>query len=90
MVYCQDCDRHFTNVAALQQHISNSSAHQYVYECDRCDRVFNRESALNQHKAVLNHWKPPHYCEPCDRSFISDNSLRMVSSFYFLPPLPGT
>ncbi|KAF8249402.1 putative zinc finger protein [Wilcoxina mikolae CBS 423.85] len=77
MAYCQDCDRHFNNVAALQQHTNYSSAHQYIHECDRCDRVFNRESALNQHKAALNHWTPPYYCKECDRGFQNENNLRM-------------
>jgi len=44
--YCGQCDRWFPHSRALQQHITDSPAHNY---CSSCNRTFVNRESLNQH-----------------------------------------
>ena len=46
---CKDCNRTFSTLQALEQHLRDSPAHAVTYDCEECDRAFNTEQALEQH-----------------------------------------
>ncbi|KAH9915944.1 uncharacterized protein BXZ73DRAFT_106010 [Epithele typhae] len=63
MPECYPCDRWFNSEQALEQHLENSSAHNY---CSSCERDFASSGALEQHYSQS---KRHAYCRECEEHF---------------------
>ena len=62
--YCQLCDRDFSSAHALDQHLRNSTIHDF--DCLSCQLHFKSSSALRRHKRNSeNH----NICVPCNLDF---------------------
>lgn len=75
--YCADCQRGFSGLHALGQHMA-SSIH-WPFECEYCSYTFACEDELDRHQS-----EDHAYCAECRRGFSSHNALRqhLVSSIH--------
>jgi hypothetical protein len=48
-VRCVPCDRLFSSLPALQQHLRDSPAHASSFDCEKCGESFGSEQELGQH-----------------------------------------
>lgn len=72
---CRDCNRAFTNQAALTQHLSSSIHAIARFRCRECNRDFVSKSALTQHRNSSIH-RPTYSCHDCDRNFSNKTALQ--------------
>lgn len=71
---CHYCYRAFCNELSLQQHLKNSSVHEW---CDRCQQAFNSATAKQQH---LNNSTSYHPCTLCSSSSSSSSAAAAAAS----------
>jgi len=68
MAWCDECNRHFVNEYALQQHLDYAPVHRPVYHCGTCGVDFSNARGLEQHtETSIKHLKRVwnYVCEPC-------------------------
>ncbi|KAM0715727.1 hypothetical protein Q7P37_009227 [Cladosporium fusiforme] len=69
---CSSCSRTFGSFEALQQHLRDSPAHDWI--CEYCDRSFDTDDALQQHLDNSTAHMPS--CEDCNRRFSDDSAFQ--------------
>ncbi|KIW36653.1 uncharacterized protein PV06_11165 [Exophiala oligosperma] len=75
MHHCFDCDRAFSDVLALRQHLRDSSAHALGFRRDDCNRGFGSDDAFRQHLRDSPAHSSSFDCDDCHRSFGSEDAL---------------
>lgn len=75
MAVCGSCDRSFTSMRALQQHLRDSPAHP-LHDCTVCNREFKNEDALQQHLRDSPAHTVLYNCDDCNRQFNSEHALQ--------------
>jgi KRAB domain-containing zinc finger protein len=68
---CQQCDREFTSLKALMQHIRESSAHK-VFECQESGEECIGKTALDDHEDRFHSLA----CQQCNKQFGSKEALQ--------------
>lgn len=73
-LFCDICDKHFTQMNALKRHsIVHSSNRPFC--CDQCDKSFKTKAALKRH-SIIHTGECPFECSTCKRRFNQISNLR--------------
>jgi Zn finger protein HypA/HybF involved in hydrogenase expression len=72
--YCDACERQFTDMMGLNQHLAYSSQHNWCFDCSR---DFGSETALQQHQNSLAHSGRNFKCPFCQGMFKSPSGIAL-------------
>ncbi|XP_014086358.1 zinc finger protein weckle [Bactrocera oleae] len=73
---CPYCERKFTKVAVMRQHVQGFHENKKPYICDECGRSLRTLAALTEHKLVHTN-DAPFECEVCQRGFKNKARLKV-------------
>uniref|UniRef100_A0A034W144 Zinc finger protein weckle n=1 Tax=Bactrocera dorsalis TaxID=27457 RepID=A0A034W144_BACDO len=73
---CPYCERKFTKVAVMRQHVQGFHENKKPYICDECGRSLRTLAALTEHKLVHTN-DAPFECEVCQRAFKNKARLKV-------------
>lgn len=70
---CPFCDKRFSNVAKLENHVS--CVHRLPYQCDKCKKAYHTEQALEEHKVIH---QPDYFfeCRACHVKYKSEGTMK--------------
>lgn len=77
---CPYCERKFTKVAVMRQHVQGFHENKKPYICDECGRSLRTLAALTEHKLVHTN-DAPFECEVCQRGFKNKARLKVNNIF---------
>ncbi|XP_053960054.1 zinc finger protein 600-like isoform X2 [Anastrepha ludens] len=72
---CPYCERKFTKVSVMRQHVRGIHENKKPYVCDECGRPIKTLAALVEHKLVHTN-DTPYECEVCQRAFKNKARLK--------------
>lgn len=72
---CPYCDRKFTQVGAMRQHVNGIHHQMKPFICDQCGRACKTMAALNEHQLVHTN-ECPFECEVCHKRFKNKPRLK--------------
>ncbi|XP_072032373.1 uncharacterized protein [Amphiura filiformis] len=71
---CEQCQKSFTDLNKLIEHIKKDKTHRKPNNCPICDNVFTKSCSVPNH--VICHYKiQPYSCTRCDKRFAIRSSL---------------
>uniref|UniRef100_A0A0A1X0E7 Zinc finger protein weckle n=1 Tax=Zeugodacus cucurbitae TaxID=28588 RepID=A0A0A1X0E7_ZEUCU len=73
---CPYCERKFTKVSVMRQHVQGIHENKKPYICDECGRSLKTLAALAEHKLVHTN-DTPFECEVCQRAFKNKARLKV-------------
>ncbi|XP_039951675.1 zinc finger protein 62 homolog [Bactrocera tryoni] len=73
---CPYCERKFTKVAVMRQHVQGFHENKKPFICDECGRSLRTLAALTEHKLVHTN-DAPFECEVCQRAFKNKARLKV-------------
>ncbi|XP_036321265.1 LOW QUALITY PROTEIN: zinc finger protein weckle-like [Rhagoletis pomonella] len=73
---CPYCDRKFTKVAVMRQHVQGIHENKKPYVCEECGRSMKTLAALSEHKLVHTD-DTPYECEVCQKAFKTKARLKV-------------
>lgn len=80
---CPYCDRKFTKVSVMRQHVQGIHENKKPYICDECGRSLKTLAALAEHKLVHTN-DTPFECEVCQRAFKNKARLKVIIFIIFV------
>lgn len=73
-LFCEVCDKHFTQTSALKRHSLVHSLER-PFCCEECDKSFKTKAALKRHN-IIHTGECPFECSTCKRKFNQISNLR--------------
>ncbi|XP_072030135.1 uncharacterized protein [Amphiura filiformis] len=72
---CEQCQKSFTDLTKLIEHIKKDKTHPKPNNCPICDKFLKSSSSIPEH--VISHYKiQPYSCTRCDKRFSAKTTLR--------------
>ncbi|XP_075149174.1 uncharacterized protein LOC142223200 [Haematobia irritans] len=75
VIPCPYCERKFSFVGAMRQHVRGFHQNLKPYICDQCGRACKTLAALNEHQLVHTD-KKPFVCKLCDKAFKTNARMK--------------